>query len=487
MDIFTRTITIITKLAPRILKYRDIRERILKGQEIDQEELQGEAKLFTDTLLELGPTFIKLGQILSVRGDILPEAYLKELQRLQDEVPPAPKEEILKIISKNFNAAELKELELGDVIAAASLGQVHLGKYKGKEVAIKVNRPKVEEILKVDISIMKKLLPLLRLLFDSSFVESLKIVINLFSKRVFEELDYKKEAENLERLREELKDFDVIIPKVIKVTKQVLIMEYVKGHKVTSEEAFKIVERRTLALRVFKVFMYPLLTGRIFHADPHPGNISVSDDGKLILYDFGMIGRIDPETRIKLVRLYLSLNRGDPIMVVNLLDQLGAVQPFADRRVLIKGFQLLIESAKREIEQIELEDFNRLASEAFYKFPLRLPDRLAAYLRMSAVLEGTCKLIDPDFDFIDNLVRLIQELGLTRAALVDELRDYYNAFSRSIKMALIPEAEKIRNRSKKWIGSIVIIAGIVAYLIFGNFVIAILLALLGISITLSLP
>lgn len=484
MNTFTRTITIVRKLAPRILRYRDIRERILKGQEIDQEELQREAKLFTNTLLELGPTFIKFGQILSVRGDILPDAYLNELQRLQDEVPPAPKDEILKIIYENLSD---KEIEVGDVIAAASLGQVHLGKYKSSQVAIKVNRPNVEEILKVDITIMKRLLPFLRLLFDSSFLESLRIVVDLFSKRIFEELDYTKEAQNLEKLREELKDFDIVIPKVIKVTKQVMIMEYVKGHKVTSEEALKLVDRRVLAWRVFNAFMYPLLTGRLFHADPHPGNISVNDDGKLILYDFGMVGRIDPITRIKLIRLYLSLNRGDAIMLVNLLDQLGAVQPFADRKVLIKGFQLLIESAKRELEEIELQDFNRLASEAFYKFPLRLPERLAAYLRMSAVLEGTCKLIDPDFDFIDNLIRLIQELGLTRTALMDEMRDYYDAFSRNIKMNLIPEAEKIRKRSKKWVGSIIIGAGIVAYFLLGNFYAAILIALLGISITLSLP
>lgn len=483
MNTFTRIITIVKKLAPRILKYREIRERILKGQKIDENELQKEAKLFTDALMELGPTFIKFGQVLSVRGDILPEAYLKELQRLQDEVPPAPKEEIMKIIKKNG----IEDIELGEVVAAASLGQVHLGKYDGMDVAIKVNRPNVEEILKVDISIMKRLLPLLRLIFDSSFVESVRAVVNLFSKRVFEELDYTKEAQNLEELREELKGFDVIIPRVIKVTKQVLIMEYVRGYKVTSEEAFKIVDRRVLAWRVFKIFMYPLLTGRLFHADPHPGNISVSSDGRLILYDFGMIGKIDPETRLKLVRLYLSLNRGDAVMVVNLLDQLGAVQPFADRKVLIKGFQLLIESAKREIEEIELEDFNRLASEAFYKFPLRLPERLAVYLRMSAVLEGTCKMIDPDFDFIDNLVRLIQELGLTRAAFIDELKDYYNAFTKGIKMSLISEPEKIRRRSKKWIGSVIIAFGIAYYLLLGNFDVAALIALLGLSLTLSLP
>ncbi|AWR97888.1 AarF/ABC1/UbiB kinase family protein [Acidianus sulfidivorans JP7] len=482
MNTFTRTITIIRKLAPRILKYREIRENILKGKEIDQKELAKEAKLFTDALIDLGPTFIKFGQILSVRGDILPEAYLNELQRLQDEVPPAPKDEILKIVSKYID-----NIEVGDVIAAASLGQVHLGKYNGKEVAIKVNRPNVEEILRTDIKIMKRLLPTLRLLFDSSFMESLKVVVDLFSKRVFDELDYTKEAQNLEKLKEELKDFDVIIPNVIKATKQVLVMEYVKGHKVTSEESLKIVDKRMLAWRVFKVFMFPLLTGRIFHADPHPGNISITDDGRLILYDFGMIGRIDPETRIKLIRLYLSLSRGDAIMVVNLLDQLGAVQPFADRKVLIKGFQLLIESARRELEEIELQDFNKLASEAFYKFPLRLPERLAAYLRMSAVLEGTCKLIDPDFDFIDNLIRLIQDLGLTRAALIDEAKDYYTTFLNNIKMNLIPPSEKINKRSKKWIGSIIILGSIIAYLALGNFYIAILIAILGLSITLSLP
>ncbi|NON63072.1 AarF/ABC1/UbiB kinase family protein [Acidianus sp. RZ1] len=481
MNTFSRTLTIVRKLAPRVLKYRDIRNRIIEGKEVSETELEREARLFTDALISLGPTFIKFGQVLSVRADVLPDSYLRELQRLQDEVPPAPFEEV-----KTY--AEEAGVELTDkVIAAASLGQVHIGYFQGQIVAVKVNRPRVEEILRTDIKIMKRLLPFLRLIFDSSFVESIKIVVDLFSKRIFDELDYTKEAFYHDKIQEELKDFNVKIPKIVKATKKVLIMEYLPGYKITSDEALRNNDRRALAWRVFKVFMVPLFEEKYFHADPHPGNISVDENGSLILYDFGMVGSIDPETRIKLVRLYLSLSRGDAIMVVNVLDQLGAIQPFANRDVLVKGFDLMIRQAKGEVEQIELEDFNRLASQAFYKFPLRLPEKLALYLRMSGVLEGTCKMIDPDFDFVQNTVRLMQEERLARLALIDELSDYFRTANNAIKASMLRKGEPSRKRSKKWIGSLIIAISLPLYFFTNDAYLAILVSILGLSITLSLP
>ncbi|MEM4746815.1 MAG: AarF/UbiB family protein, partial [Metallosphaera sp.] len=163
----SRAITILRKMTPRVLKYRDFRNRILKGEKVPREELEEEARKFVDTMIELGPTFIKFGQVLSVRADVLPQEYMKELQRLQDEVPPAKFDEVKEVIFR----------EAGDVIqevdprplAAASLGQVHVGLSKdGRKVAIKVNRPGVEEILREDISVIKTFLPLTRLILDSS-------------------------------------------------------------------------------------------------------------------------------------------------------------------------------------------------------------------------------------------------------------------------------------------------------------------------------
>jgi Predicted unusual protein kinase len=484
----TRGFTILRKMTPRLLKYREFRRKILRGESVNREEMREEAKKFVDSLIELGPTFIKLGQVLSVRADVLPEEYMKELQRLQDEVTPAPFSQVREVIFSEVGdlVQEVEEIP----IAAASLGQVHLGKLKdGTPVAIKVNRPRVEEILKEDISLIRTFLPLTRLFLDSSLVETLKMIFRQFSSRIFEELNYEKEAFYTDKIRETLEGFRVRIPGTVKATRRVLVMEYVPGMKVTSQEAKSVVDPKNLAWRVFKVFVYPVLKGQYFHADPHPGNISVDGEGNLILYDFGMVGTIDRETRLKLIRMYLTISRGDPVMLVNVLEQLGAIQPFADRMVLAKGFELMIKEIKGvPVDQLELEDFNRMASEAFFKFPLRLPEKLALYFRMSAVLEGVCRMIDPEFDFLPNLVRLVEEEGLMREAIRDEIMDYVNVFTGSLKERMLKRPELPRNRlaGKKWVGVPVVVASIPLYFVEGEFL-SLLVALLGITITLSLP
>ncbi|WP_252896831.1 ABC1 kinase family protein [Metallosphaera hakonensis] len=307
----SRTLTIIKKLTPRLLKYRNFRRRILRGETIPKEELEEEAKKFVDTMIELGPTFIKLGQVLSVRADVLPQEYMKELQRLQDEVPPAPFEQVKDVILKE--AGDVIDYVDPEPLAAASLGQVHKGIGKdGRKLAIKVNRPGVEDLLKEDISVIKTFLPLTRLILDSSLVETLKLIFRQFSSRIFDELNYEKEAFYTSKIRNELEGFRVRIPETVKATRHVLVMEYVDAMKITSQEVLNKFDRKALAWRVFKVFIYPVLTGEYFHADPHPGNIAVDEKGNIVLYDFGMAGYIDRETRIKLLRMYVTISRGIP-------------------------------------------------------------------------------------------------------------------------------------------------------------------------------
>ncbi|WP_252896830.1 hypothetical protein [Metallosphaera hakonensis] len=160
---------------------------------------------------------------------------------------------------------------------------------------------------------------------------------------------------------------------------------------------------------------------------------------------------------------------------------------YADRKVLAKGFELMIKGIKGiPVDQLELEDFNRLASEAFFKFPLRLPEKIALYFRMSSVLEGTCRMIDPDFDFLPNLVRLVEEEGLMRLALVDEIMDYVNYVSTEMKERLLKQPTLERRRGKKWIGIPIVAASIPVYFLLGD-VISLLVAFLGIAVTLSLP
>ncbi|MEM4138579.1 MAG: AarF/UbiB family protein, partial [Sulfolobaceae archaeon] len=321
-----RTLKIILKLGPRFLNYRRIRKMLINEEKVPEELLRSEGKKLAKALMELGPTFIKLGQIWSVRSDLFPQEYLEELSKLQDEVPPAPYEEILKIVREDVKGYDVKIDK--EVIGSASLGQVHKGYFNGKEVAIKVNRPRVKEILEEDIRIIKRLIPFLKILFDEGFIENFRIILDEFSKGVFEELDYTKEAFYMEKIRNELGDSSVRVPKVLLATRRVLIMEYIPGYKITSKEAIEKFGRSYLARKVFRLYVKMLVENEYFHADPHPGNLAVDGAGNLILYDYGIVGKLDDRTKRLLIRAYLSIRNFDTYSLLQILEELGALDPY---------------------------------------------------------------------------------------------------------------------------------------------------------------
>ncbi|BFH72147.1 AarF/UbiB family protein [Sulfurisphaera javensis] len=485
-----REIQVIIKLAPRVLKLREFRQRELKGEKVDEEEMRKEAKKLLNAILSLGPAFIKLGQVLSVHSDVLPEPYLKELSKLQDEVPPAPWEEVEPILREDLKE-KFDEYEVNTTpISSASIGQVYLAKEKktGKTVVIKVNRPRIREIAERDIKVIQSLLPLTRYLFDESFYESLKAIVNDFSKRIFEEMDFTKEEFYMRKLREELEEFpDVRLPEPYYATKRVLIMEYLKGYKITSEEAKKIVPPNYLAYKVFRTFMILLLTKEYFHADPHPGNLAVDEKGNLILYDFGMIGRMDKETRNRLLRAYAALIRLDAIGLVKVLEELGAIQPEADREILAKGIELFLKTFEGvSAETLEVETFLNAANEVFYRFPLKIPEKLAIYIRMTSVLGGTCTQIDPEFNFFVNLQKLIEEEGLQWSAMFDDMRNTLQSAIKKFRLSLLEKPivpnKKSENRGSI-IGSLIVILAIIYYLFSHDAIVSILIGMFALTIS----
>ena len=484
-----REIQVLFKLGPRLLKLRDFRQRELEGKPVDEKEMEKEARKLLDTFISLGPAFIKLGQILSVHSDILPEPYLKELSKLQDEVPPAPWKEVEKIIKEDLKE-KYEEYEIDpEPISSASIGQVYLAKEKktGRIVVFKVNRPKIREIAERDIKVIKTLLPLIRHLVDESFYESLSVIISDFSKRIFEEMDFTKEASYMKKLKEELEEFpDVRVPELYYYTQRVLIMEYLKGHKVTSEEAKKIVPPSYLAYRVFKVFMLLFLTKEYFHADPHPGNIAVDERGNLILYDFGMIGRMDKETRNRLLRAYAAFLRFDAVGIVKALEELGAVQPEADRELLAKGIELFLKNFEGiTAETLEIETFIKAANEVFYRFPLKIPEKLAIYIRMSAVLGGTCTQIDPNFNFFVNLRQIIEEEGLQWSAMFDDIRDTIQSAIKKFRLSLLEKPITIQRKNNRMtiVSSLIVMFAIIYYLLSHDAIISILIGMFALTIS----
>ena len=338
-------------------------------------------------------------------------------------------------------------------ISGASLGQVYRGSISGQQIVIKVKRPGIEKVVEKDLKILKKILPLALRFVDSNLRYSAKTMLSQFIETIHEELDYTNESKNLKEIKNDMaNNSKVIVPSVFDdfSSKNVLTMEYLPGIKVTNIEALdkKNIDRQQLVIDVHQIFFTMLLKHSIFHADPHPGNISVTDEGKLILYDYGMVGRINNKTRINLIRLYLALVEKNPSRVVSAMDDLKMLTPDYNRSVIEKGIELSIRSMHGDKpDEMEVESLMELANKTMSKFPFILPKNLALYLRMASIIEGIYKTHDVDFKFLKVLKNILQQENLITGAYVEELKISFDSFLKSINSTLRvgSDMEKLMN------------------------------------------
>jgi len=202
-------------------------------------------------------------------------------------------------------------------------------------------------------------------------------------------------------------------------------MDYIPGIKITDIAQLESIgiDRGNLVARVHRIFFKMLLSHKIFHADPHPGNLSVANDGSVILYDFGMVGRLDNETRLRLIRLYRGLIESDHRRVVDILLELGTLEPTVNRYYVERALELSLQSLHgKEVDQMEVNALMNLANKTMSKFPFRLPKNLALYLRMTSILEGIYKYHGIEFQFLKVLRNLLEEEGLIQEAYVAEMK-----------------------------------------------------------------
>jgi len=454
-----RTIQVLFKLLPSILALRKDRKKWINQEknQIDSEQFRKNARKVLDTFISLGPVYIKLGQWLSSRADILPQPYLEELSKLQDSVPSAPFDQVKPIIEKEIGSIDEKFDEIDpNSISGASLGQVYHGSISGQQIVVKVKRPGIEKVVAKDLKVLKKVLPFALRFVDPNLRYSAKAMLSQFIETIHEELDYTNESENLKKIKKDMENSNkVIVPTVYDdfSSKNVLTMEYLPGIKVTNVQALdeKGIDREQLVIDVHKVFFTMLLKHSIFHADPHPGNISVTDDGKLILYDYGMVGRINNETRFKLIRLYLALVEKNPPRVVNAMNDLSMLTPGYNRAVIEKGIELSIRAMHgNKPDEMEVQSLMELANQTMSKFPFVLPKNLALYMRMASIIEGIYKTHDVDFKFVKVLKNILQEENLIPRAYVEELKISFENFSKSIDSAirLGPEMQKLMDEAQ---------------------------------------
>ncbi|HET6717591.1 MAG TPA: AarF/ABC1/UbiB kinase family protein [Nitrososphaeraceae archaeon] len=434
----------VLKLIPVIVYLRkDRREWVKKeGKNVNENKFRKHAERALKTFVTLGPSYIKLGQWLSSRADLLPQPYLDVLEKLQDNVRPEPFLDVKPILERELGSLEnIFESFDPSAISGASLGQVYRARYKEKDVVVKISRPNIEETIGQNIYILRKLLPLATRFIDENLRFSAEGMLSQFIETVHEEMDYRIEAKNLIQIRNNLKeDKSVIIPSVYldRTSRHVITMEYLPGTKITDIKTLNQnnIDRAKLVYRIHRLFFKMLLRHSIFHADPHPGNISITNEGTIILYDFGMVGRLDDETRRRLVRLYLGLVDKDPVRTTDVLLELGTLEPSVDRRLVEKGLELSIQSLHgRKVDRMEVKALQDLANKTLSRFPFRLPKNLALYMRMASILEGIYHYHNVKFQFVRVLVSLLEEEGLIKEAYIEEFKRYVNRFVRGIEVS----------------------------------------------------
>ncbi len=363
-----------------------------------------------ESLLELGPTFIKAGQLFSTRADLFPSEYVTELTKLQDRVPAFSYEQVAAIIEEDLGKTIKKLFRKFDPIplAAASLGQVHKAQlYSGEEVAIKVQRPGLQQLFTIDLGILKQIARYFQNHPRWGTGRDWLGIYEECSRILWEETDYLNEGRNADTFRRNFRDQDwVSVPRVYwrYTSPRVLTLEYLPGIKISHYEALEAagLDRKLLARLGAKAYLHQLLNNGFFHADPHPGNIAVSPDGSLIFYDFGMMGQIKNNIREKLMDTLFGIAQKNASVVVDSLIELGALVPTGDLTPVRRSVQYMLDNfMDKPFEEQSIDAISEDLYEIAYGQPFRFPATFTFVMRAFSTLEGVGKGLDPNFNFME--------------------------------------------------------------------------------------
>jgi predicted unusual protein kinase regulating ubiquinone biosynthesis (AarF/ABC1/UbiB family) len=358
-------------------------------------------------LAALGPTFVKMAQLFAGRADLLAPVYARALTTLTDRVPEVSVDEVERILLEEYGAPAAALFERFDRVplAAASLGQVHRARLDGEEVVVKVLRPGVESLVAADVRASMRIVRVVERWWPNPHVTGTRVVIEEFAARVAEEMDFRLEANNALEIRANFADVrEVWVPRVVlpMVRRRALVMEYCPGRRIDRLDEW-VHEGRVRPERLVRVVMElyarMMLVHGLYHADPHPGNVHVAADGRIILLDFGMVVRVPLELRRQLVTAIFAAIRRDADALTESFFALGLVTTGADPTTIRRLATVLLSVADRPTTTRERVDL--LADEVLaelYDWPIVLPSNLVYFARTAALIEGVGTHYDTHFN-----------------------------------------------------------------------------------------
>jgi ubiquinone biosynthesis protein len=393
------------------------------------------AELFAQDLEAMGPTYVKLGQLLSTRTDLLPPAYTEALTRLQDDVAPIPFEEVQEAVETELGAG-LRHLFASfdeQPLAAASLGQVHRATLpSGREVVVKVQRPGAREIVRNDMQVLGRLAALADSRTETGRRTGFAELLQHFQRAVSDELDYRREARNLLRMRELTAGYDLLLvpePVADYSTSRVLTMDFVDGAKVTDVGPLGMIDHDTgpIAEQLFQAYLTMILDHGFLHADPHPGNLVLTDDGRLGLIDLGMVASVPQRLQDKLVKLLVAIGEGDGEEAAIVLAEMGRPLDGYDAARFRDDVSHLVSSAVAAGNDLQAGTVVMELQRISGAHGLRPPAEMSMVGKALLNLDRSTSHLDPDFSAADaigdNLSRVMAHGlktspgGMLRAAL----------------------------------------------------------------------
>ncbi|MFC1829480.1 ABC1 kinase family protein [Thermodesulfobacteriota bacterium] len=417
----------------KIEQYIEVGLQMISKNRRERIEKYRRAERVRMALEELGPTYIKLGQILSTRPDLVPINYLKELSKLQDDVPAHAFNHISEIIEAELGAPPEEIFEFFDQtpIASASIGQVYRARLRdGENVAVKIQRPGIQKIIEVDLEIMLHLATLMERHVEEAALHRPVKIVEEFARTLEKEIDYNSEATSMERIaRHFLNDQTIYVPKVFRetTTERVLTTEFIDGIKVSKIDRLEDagLDRKVITERGADIVLSQIFDLGFFHADPHPGNIFVLPENVICLLDFGMTGTVDRQTREDFVELVDSVVHQDESRTTHILLKFTYWDNEPDVRELRKNVaEFMGQHLYKPLGDIEIGKLLQNLLELASHHHMRIPPDIFLMMKALGSVEGVARMLDPKFDMVSRAAPFIKRVKLERLSpprLLDDI------------------------------------------------------------------